>query len=66
MVSTEDSHQHSTSFPLKSIQSLLLLLSVGYHGYRSQMVWLVHEFVYECYLEWMGMFFFCAAEVNII
>lgn len=41
-------HQHITSFPLKSIQSLLLLLTVGYHGYRSRMVWLVHEFVYEC------------------
>ena len=64
MVSMEDSHQCFTSLPLKSIQSLLLLLSVGYHGYRSQMVWLVDEFVYECYLEGIGMFFFCAAKVN--
>lgn len=48
LVPMEDSQQRITSFPLKSIQSLLLLLTVGYHGYRSRMVWLVHEFVYEC------------------
>lgn len=62
MVSMEDSHQQFTSFPLKSIQSLLLLLSVGCHGYGSQMVRLVHEFVYECYLEWIRMFFFCVCS----
>lgn len=54
----EDSHQHITSFPLKSIQSLLLLLTVGYHGYHSQMVGLCMNLFMSANSYWIRMFCF--------
>ena len=67
MVSMEESHKHLTSFSLKSIQSLLLLLNVGYHGYCSQIVRLVNEFVYECYLKGDWNVFLCSqSKLNLL